>query len=136
MQTTIKTVTVLALSVALALGLYVLVESQFSMSFATGISPGLAWLLKIRADENGGQIAPSLDEIQSSGSMPPFLQGAGSPFGGGERGPVPISQGFEPAKAAGVLGKDLARTGVAIAAAVLFELVAVWLLRKRNAPRA
>ena len=136
MNTFIKVFVILALSVTVSLGLYVLVDSQFSMNFAAGgPSPAFAWLMKMRADENGGQIAPPLDEIQSSGNLPPFMQGAlGSAPDGVGTGPQPVAlaKGFEPSKAGERAIKDLARLSVAAVVAVLMEIALMWGLTRRR----
>lgn len=137
MQTAIKVVLILALAVAVSLGLSILVESQFSMSFgAGGFSPGMALLLSARAAENGGQIAPSLDQLQSSGSLPPFMQGstAGGGFGAqeGGSGGVAWSHGFDPAAAVQRLGKDLLRFSVALVIAIVVEIPLMRLVRRRR----
>jgi len=63
-QTFLKTVIILLLGVVVSLILNTVVDSQFSMNMgAGGMSPGFAWLLKMRAAENGGQIAPSFEEL-------------------------------------------------------------------------
>ncbi len=142
MQTFFKTLVILMLAVALSLGLYILVDSQFSMSFASGgISPGFSWLLKMRADENGGQIAPSFEEMQASGSLPPFMQGGsgtglnpgfpGGPTSG--RQPAALSQGFDPQKAGGTALKDLGRLALAALIAAVLEVPLFWFFgRKRT----
>ncbi|PKQ16581.1 MAG: hypothetical protein CVT67_04070 [Actinobacteria bacterium HGW-Actinobacteria-7] len=128
MQTLIKVFVIVALSVVVSLGLYVLVESQFSMSMGPGgFSPGFAFLIKMRAQENGGQIAPSFDEIQASGGgMPPFLAGAGGGFPGAEpTGPkaVAIDKGFDASAAPREELKDLEHLAIAAVIAILLELV-------------
>ncbi len=138
MQTPLKVFVILALAVTVSLGLYVLVDSQFTMSFSDGgMSPGFSWLLEMRAHENGGQIAPSFSEIAASGDLPPFMQG-GAPgaLAGTITGPRPaaISKGFEPAKAPGMAAKDISRLLVAALVAAVIEMGAMWFARRRREP--
>lgn len=147
MQTLIKIVIIIALAVAVSLGLYVLVQSQFSMNFggggmgggmSGGMSPGFSWLLKLRAAENGGQIAPSLDELQSSGALSGMSGGGfggsgGGGFGGGGQGSqaAALSKGFDLTEAGPALLKYLGLLGAAALIAALLELLLV-ALRNRS----
>lgn len=134
METAVKTALIIALFVSVSLGLYVLVDSQFSMQMgAGGMSPGFSWLLQMRAAENDGQIAPSFEELQASGSLPPFMQGAlpSEQAAAGARS-APLSQGFEPEKIGPVLARDLLRLTVFMLIAIGFEMLVVWAMRRRH----
>lgn len=139
MQTSLKVFVIVALAIVTALGLYVLVQTEFSMSMGPGgFSPGFSWLLGIRAAENGGQIAPSLDQLGASGDLPPFMAGAaGALPGAGGRSPAALSKGLEVGKAPGVLLRDLGLMAFAIVIAVCVEGVLTFLFRlKRRMPVA
>lgn len=124
MQTTLKVFVIVAVAVIIGLGLYVLVQAEFSFSMGRdGFSPGFLWLLNIRAAENGGQIAPSFDELGASGGLPPFMAGGAgglSPTSGG--GPAAaLSKGLDLTKAPRVLLRDLILLALAVVIAILFE---------------
>jgi len=135
MQTTLKIFVIVAIAVIIALGLYVLVETEFSMSMGMGgFSPGFSWLLKIRAAENGGQIAPSLDELGASGGLPPFMTGGAGVIPGADGGHpgAALSKGLNLGKAPAVFARDLGLLFAAAALAILFEVALVLVVRPRR----
>jgi hypothetical protein len=125
-QTFLKSTIIVLLGTLVAVALYVVAQSQFSMSMGPGgFSPGFAWLLKLRALENGGQIAPSFDELGMSGSAPPPMGGGMGGFPGGtaqQAQSTSLTEGMDASKALVVAVRDLFRVSVAILIAILFEL--------------
>lgn len=146
MQTALRTFVIVALAVALALGLYLVVQSQFSMSFGIGgFSPGFSLLLKLRAAENGGQIAPSLDTLGASGALGSGMPAAfGGALGGALGGADPLSasghgaalsKGIDLQAAPAKALTYLERLGIPLAIAALVEWLAylVGSARRRKA---
>lgn len=138
MKTFLKIVIILLFGVVLALVLNSVVQSQFSMDMrGGGTSSGFAWLLKIRAAENGGQIAPSFEELgltsgaQGMGGFPSSFPGAP----GSLHAQSSLTRGLDLSKAPQVALKDLGHLALGIAAAMVIELILTLLLRARRKPR-
>jgi hypothetical protein len=121
-QTFLKTVIIILLGIVVALILHDVVDAQFSMSMGPGgMSPGFAWLLKMRAAENGGQIAPSFEELGMSGGFP------GAPGTDAEQSP--LTDGLDLNNAPRVALRDAGRLLLALAAAVMLEVILTQVLR-------
>lgn len=138
MQSALKVFIIAVIAVAVALGLYVVVQVDFSMSMSSGgFSPGFAWLMKVRAAENGGQIAPSLDQLGVSGAAPPFLAGGPDALSGvfGGRSAAALDKGLDLGKAPSLLLRDVGLLALAAVLAVLFEVGLKFVRRpRRQAP--
>jgi hypothetical protein len=131
-QTFLKTVIIMLLGIVVALILHDVVDARFSMSMGPGgMSPGFAWLLKMRAAENGGQIAPSFEELGMSGGalgMGGLSQGfPGAPGIDAERSP--LTDGLDLSNAPRVALRDAGRPLLACAAAVVLEVILTQVLR-------
>lgn len=157
MRTFFRTIIVLGLSVIVGVGLYALINSQVGtfgpgMFGSGGTKPGLQLLMKLQGDTNGGQIAPSFEQLQAEGRLPqgftPGQAPSGMPqglaggqangfpgAGGASKSAAPLSRGFAPERALGQTAHDVASLGIGALVAILLESLIVFGLRRRSAAR-
>jgi len=117
MLTFLKTSIIVLLGVVLSLLMYQAVDARFAFG-PQGMTPAFAWLLQVRAAENGGQIAPSFDELGMTGGA--FPMGAAAPQ---ETAWDRLTEDVDLVQAREVARQDLGRLLVAVLGAVLLEVV-------------
>ena len=151
MQSTVRGLVILMLGVAIGVLVFLFVQVEVGTSFGPmGMSPAMQFLMKMRASENGGQIAPSFEQLGidpaqlaariQAGGGPGGPNGAdrpgglsGGPGGFGARGPAALSKNFEPDKALSHSARDLAILFAGVIVAVVIEIVVFTLVRRRRA---